>query len=264
MLDIAQWYSIFNGHILMLVHFCCGRNENQCMNLYALGTISPSSIKKWIEVMTNEHWFIKEGLLLACTMKSNLDLLWGDSALWKADCPGSSIPEEGEWKKGIYPQTLIIPNLEHWHKEERMCKERMDTKASGGSKGELRVTSSTEPLSVCFMKYHSQQREGDQGFLELKSLCAFLHHLAPAIFHHFFFVSMSMKSSLQVDIICVSVCSGEISTFNFKKSMGRTGWASCTFVYVVEGLVLWGGRGFRATGIMTMTAAQETRPPPSF
>lgn len=26
-------------------------------------------------------------------------------------------PEEADWNKGIYPQTLIIPNLEHRHKK---------------------------------------------------------------------------------------------------------------------------------------------------
>ena len=51
--------------------------------------------------------------------------------------------EEGGSNKRIYSQTLIIPNLEERHKEERMCKEPWDTKASGRSKGELRVTSST-------------------------------------------------------------------------------------------------------------------------
>lgn len=61
-----------------------------------------------------------------------------------------------------------------------MCKEPRDTKDCGWSKEELRVTSSTEPLSACFMKYHSRRREGrreggagDQGFHELKGCYAF-------------------------------------------------------------------------------------------
>lgn len=32
---------------------------------------------------------------------------------------------------GFIHRHLIIPNLEHWHKKERMCKEPSDTKTSG-------------------------------------------------------------------------------------------------------------------------------------
>lgn len=112
------------------------------------------------------------------------------------------------------------------------------------------MTSSTEPLSVCFMKYHSRQREGgggDHGFLELKSLYAFLshlliHHLALAIPHHFFFYF----SLPQIDPLMLQswhdthfVCIGEISKFNFKKpcAWGGLGGLTCRCVYVFEGLV---------------------------
>lgn len=50
-------------------------------------------------------------------------------------CEVSRIPEEPEWNKGIYPQTLIIPNLERWHKKERMCKEPGTQRLLGDQKG---------------------------------------------------------------------------------------------------------------------------------
>lgn len=54
---------------------------------------------------------------------SNLDLLPGECGFmskptgWLSSSGGGGVPEEAEWNKGIYPQTLIIPNLEHRHKK---------------------------------------------------------------------------------------------------------------------------------------------------
>lgn len=128
-----------------------------------------------------------------------------------------------------------------------MCKEPGDTKASGWSKGELRVTSSTEPLSVCFMKYHSQRREGGGSRISwIKEPLRF--SLSPFNPPPRSRRPLSLFSFLppQIDPLIrqswhdthVCVCWGDFRMRLQKaERMGRTGWARCRCVYVFEGLV---------------------------
>ena len=128
-----------------------------------------------------------------------------------------------------------------------MCKDPRDTKDCGWSKGELRVTSSTEPLSVCFMKYHSQREGGGGGggasrISWIKELLRFSlspFNPPPRSRQVFFLVPQTDPTTLQSWQRCTDPCVSRRflnSTSKQQRARGRTGWARCRCVYVFEGV----------------------------